>query len=263
MKYLCICSNRSGSHFLEKALKLPAKQDNNFLQQNHNNFKKKEVGLFRFHSINHAKEKYDVFMDWTKTFIASADLIQVHIRANVFDMSLSQVVRKTIHSHTMNDVSLSKLTIDIKNLNNTYELNKSFMLQFGSDIEKETDSLYCHRKLGPLSKPRLWYNYNLIIRSIRWRNENEEASPPSLKRRLFLRPSAVKVPKRKCAGGITSAKTSLSKWKQQLVENAASLFASTDKQSSEAAERIAHLEQLVGRLTVALDIQKKASAWLS
>ena len=55
----------------------------------------------------------------------------------------------------------------------------------------------------------------------------------------------------------------LSKWKQQLVENAASLFASTDKQSSEAAERIAHLEQLVGRLTVALDIQKKALTWLS
>ena len=55
----------------------------------------------------------------------------------------------------------------------------------------------------------------------------------------------------------------LSKWKQQLVENAASLFASTDKQSTEAAERITHLEQLVGRLTVALDIQKKASTWLS
>ena len=55
----------------------------------------------------------------------------------------------------------------------------------------------------------------------------------------------------------------LSKWKQQLVENAVSLFASTDKQSREAADRIAHLEQLVGRLTVALDIQKKASAWLS
>ena len=55
----------------------------------------------------------------------------------------------------------------------------------------------------------------------------------------------------------------LSKWKQQLVENAASLFASTDKQSTETTERIAHLEQLVGRLTVALDIQKKASTWLS
>ena len=55
----------------------------------------------------------------------------------------------------------------------------------------------------------------------------------------------------------------LSKWKHQLVENAAVLFESTDKHSSEATERIVHLEQLVGRLTVALDIQKKASTWLS
>ncbi len=55
----------------------------------------------------------------------------------------------------------------------------------------------------------------------------------------------------------------VSKWKQQFLENAASVFAATDKQSSEAAERIAHLEHLVGRLTIALDIQKKASTWLS
>ena len=49
----------------------------------------------------------------------------------------------------------------------------------------------------------------------------------------------------------------LLKWKQQLVENAASVFVSTDKPSSKATERIAHLEQLVGRLTVTLDIEKK------
>ncbi len=56
----------------------------------------------------------------------------------------------------------------------------------------------------------------------------------------------------------------LSKWKQQVVENVATLFvSSTDHQSSEAAERIAHLEQLVGRLTVALDIQKKTLTFLS
>ena len=55
----------------------------------------------------------------------------------------------------------------------------------------------------------------------------------------------------------------LSKWKQQVVENVATLFASTDQQSSEAAERIAHLEQPVGRLTVALDIEKKALTFLS
>ena len=56
----------------------------------------------------------------------------------------------------------------------------------------------------------------------------------------------------------------LSKWKQQVVENVVLLFVcSTDQQSSQAAERIAHLEQLVGRLTVALDIPKKALTFLS
>ena len=49
----------------------------------------------------------------------------------------------------------------------------------------------------------------------------------------------------------------LSQWKRQLLENAPMLFASTDKQSSDAEQRIAHLEQLVGRMAVALDIQKK------
>ena len=52
----------------------------------------------------------------------------------------------------------------------------------------------------------------------------------------------------------------LSKWKQQLLENAASLFEPVDKVSKEDAERIAHLEQLVGKLTVALDIHRKAAA---
>ena len=55
----------------------------------------------------------------------------------------------------------------------------------------------------------------------------------------------------------------LSKWKHQFVENAASLFELRDKSSEDTAERIADLEQLVGRLTVALDIQKKASTWLN
>ena len=55
----------------------------------------------------------------------------------------------------------------------------------------------------------------------------------------------------------------LSKWKHQLVDNAATLFESTDKQSNAYEEQIAQLEQLVGRLTMALDIQKKASTWLS
>ena len=54
----------------------------------------------------------------------------------------------------------------------------------------------------------------------------------------------------------------LSQWKRQLLENAPSLFESTDKQSSDAEKRIAHLEQLVGRMAVALDIQKKLLTWL-
>ena len=55
----------------------------------------------------------------------------------------------------------------------------------------------------------------------------------------------------------------LSKWKHQLLENAATLFESTDKSSNNYKEQIAQLEQLVGRLTIALDIEKKASTWLN
>ena len=55
----------------------------------------------------------------------------------------------------------------------------------------------------------------------------------------------------------------LSEWKQQFVENAASLFESRDKPSKDETERIAELEQLVGRLSVAMDIQKKALTWLN
>ena len=50
----------------------------------------------------------------------------------------------------------------------------------------------------------------------------------------------------------------LSTWKRQLLENAASLFESRGKSSKETRERIAELEQLVGRMSVAMDIQKKA-----
>ena len=42
----------------------------------------------------------------------------------------------------------------------------------------------------------------------------------------------------------------MSKWKQQFLENAAFFFESGGKGSQGAAERIAHLEQLVGRLTI-------------
>ena len=55
----------------------------------------------------------------------------------------------------------------------------------------------------------------------------------------------------------------LSKWKQHFLENAVSVFTATDPQSSkEVSERIAHLEHLVGRMTVAMDIEKKALTFL-
>ena len=67
--------------------------------------------------------------------------------------------------------------------------------------------MYCHRKFGPPSKPKLWYNLHQLERSLRWRNTNDETSRPSLKLKSYLRHSAVKVPKRKCVADITSANT--------------------------------------------------------
>ena len=55
----------------------------------------------------------------------------------------------------------------------------------------------------------------------------------------------------------------LSQWKRQFVENAASLFEPTDKQSDADTERIAELELLAGKLTQAVDIQKKALDWIA
>ena len=60
---------------------------------------------------------------------------------------------------------------------------------------------------------------------------------------------------------ITAAQ--LSQWKRQFFENAASLFESTDKPSDASTARIAELEQLVGRLAQAVDIQKKALDWIA
>ena len=50
----------------------------------------------------------------------------------------------------------------------------------------------------------------------------------------------------------------VSTWKRQFLENAETFFESSEKHSDASSERIAQLEQLVGRLTLALEIQKKA-----
>ena len=55
----------------------------------------------------------------------------------------------------------------------------------------------------------------------------------------------------------------LSQWKRQFLENAVSVFESSDKPPDASAERIAELEQLVGRLAQAVDIHKKALDWIA
>ena len=55
----------------------------------------------------------------------------------------------------------------------------------------------------------------------------------------------------------------LSKWKRQFLENAATLFEPIDKQTNASQERIVQLEQIVSKLTLELDIQKKALSLLS
>ena len=74
----------------------------------------------------------------------------------------------------------------------------------------------------------------------------------------------MKLHKRNCVGGPHNlSENQVSTWKRQLLENAETFFASeTDKASSASAEKIAQLEQIVGRLTLALDIEKKALTYL-
>ena len=54
----------------------------------------------------------------------------------------------------------------------------------------------------------------------------------------------------------------LARWKQQLLEQAALVFERSAAASAEA-ERVAELERLLGRLTMELEIAKKASQLLT
>jgi transposase len=54
----------------------------------------------------------------------------------------------------------------------------------------------------------------------------------------------------------------LSHWKSEFLERASHVFEQDDKRSMEQ-QRIAELERLIGRLTMELEIAKKASGWLS
>lgn len=54
----------------------------------------------------------------------------------------------------------------------------------------------------------------------------------------------------------------LSRWKSEFLENAARVFEG-DEQHSEEAARLVEMERLVGRLTMELEIVKKASSILA
>ena len=88
--------------------------------------------------------------------------------------------------------------------------------------------MYCHRFFRPLPKGRLCYNNNLI--------EN-----------------------RNSVGDLTLAKNNFQNRSVNFLENAVTLFEPTNKQSKEAIERIAQLEQLVSLLTLALDMKKDST----
>ena len=119
--------------------------------------------------------------------------------------------------------------------------------------------MYCHRKFGPLSKTRLWYNIHLLERSIRWRTKRKRRNfTPEFKAEVVLEAlSGESSQAEVCRKPHNLSDEQLSKWKRQLLENAATLFEPADKQSDASVERIAELEQLVGRLTLTLDIEKK------
>jgi len=98
-----------------------------------------------------------------------------------------------------------------------------------------------------------------------------ERSIPMAKRRRFTAKFKAEVVLEALSGESSQAElcrrhnlseNQVSTWKRQLLENVETFFESTDKQSSESAERIVQLEQLVGRLTLALEIQKKALTFL-
>jgi transposase-like protein len=57
------------------------------------------------------------------------------------------------------------------------------------------------------------------------------------------------------------SETSLSRWRQQFLEDGAQVFEDGNGAAAEQ-ERIAELERMIGRLTMELAAAKKASDWL-
>jgi transposase-like protein len=94
---------------------------------------------------------------------------------------------------------------------------------------------------------------------------------PSSKRRTFTPEFKAKAALEVLTGVKSSAEACreyalkpevLSRWKAELVEGAAQVFRSAEQRSEEAAH-IAELERVIGRLTLELEVAKKASSFLA
>ena len=139
---------------------------------------------------------------------------------------------------------------------------KAWLNELKPEERKQAESLfskiggvYCLRFFRPLPKGRLCYNNNLIERSIQWRNA--ENSPLSLKLKLFSKSSAVRLPKQKCVGVIISTKINSHSGSDSCLKMRPCCLSLLISSPAMPRSVIAHLEQLVGRMAVALDIQKK------
>ena len=86
---------------------------------------------------------------------------------------------------------------------------------------------------------------------------------PKFKAKVVLEALRGETPQAELCRRHNLSEEQVSTWKRQLLENATSLFGSRNQSSKENKERIAELEQLVEKLTVAIDIHKKAKAVLS
>ena len=86
---------------------------------------------------------------------------------------------------------------------------------------------------------------------------------PEFKAKVVLEALRGETPQAELCRRYNLSEKQLSTWKRQLLENATSLFGSRNQSSKENKERIAELEQRVEKLTVAIDIHKKAKAVLS
>jgi transposase-like protein len=85
---------------------------------------------------------------------------------------------------------------------------------------------------------------------------------PEFKSRIVLELiSGAKTPSEVCRQHYLKPQV-VSRWKAEFVDKAASVFQSDEQRSAEQA-RIAELERMVGRLTLELEISKKASAMLN